>query len=170
MPEGSTNLIKPEDLMTAAKFKYKENQRFLSRMKSVNPKELDKIVHQFHEEVFSYTDCLTCANCCKTISPAMRERDVERIASALLLKPVEVVSKYMQLDADGDYVFVSSPCPFLEPDNRCKVYNDRPKACREYPHTDRRKFYQLLDLTLKNTAVCPAVFAIVEKMKSTIGK
>lgn len=163
-------MIKPEDLKVAAKLNFKENQRFLNRMKSVNPKELDNIVHQFHEEVFSYTDCFTCANCCKTISPAMRERDVERIASALHLKPADVVSKYMKLDADGDYVFVSSPCPFLEHDNRCKVYDDRPKACREYPHTDRSKFYQLLDITLKNTTVCPAVFAVVEKMKSTIKK
>jgi Fe-S-cluster containining protein len=99
----------------------------------------------------------------------MRNRDVERIASALCLKPSDVVSKYMHLDEDGDYVFKSSPCPFLEQDNRCKVYKDRPKACREYPHTDRRKFYQLLDITMKNTTVCPAVFAIVEKMKSRIG-
>jgi uncharacterized protein len=168
MPAGSTDLIKPEDLKTAAKIKLKENQRFLNRMKSVNPKELDNVVHLLHEEVFSYTDCLVCANCCKTISPAMRERDVERIASALRLKSSEVVSKYMHLDADGDYVFVFTPCPFLEPDNRCKVYDHRPKACREYPHTDRRKFYQLLALILKNSAVCPAVFAIVEKMKNSI--
>lgn len=30
------------------------------------------------------------------------------------------------------------PCPLLGRDNYCAVYADRPKACREYPHTDRR--------------------------------
>jgi uncharacterized protein len=169
MPDIFANFIKPEDIKAAAKLKLKENQRFLTRMKSSNPQQLDNLVHSLHDEVFSYTDCLACANCCKTISPAMRDRDVERLASALRLKPSEVVSKYMHLDPDSDYVFNSSPCPFLQADNRCKVYDNRPKACREYPHTDRRKFYQLLELTLKNTAVCPAVFTIVEKMKSAIG-
>ncbi len=31
-----------------------------------------------------------------------------------------------------------SPCPFLGDDNYCSVYEARPKACREYPHTDRK--------------------------------
>jgi uncharacterized protein len=169
MADSSRDLIKPEKLKAAAKIKQKENLGFFRKIKSVNPQKLDEIVHHLHEEVFANTDCLVCANCCKTISPAMRDRDVVRIASVLQLRPSEVVSKYMQMDDDGDYVFKSFPCPFLLHDNRCRVYDDRPKACREYPHTNRRKFYQLLDITLKNTAVCPAVFAIVEKMKSQIG-
>jgi uncharacterized protein len=168
MADSSRDPIKPEKLRAAAKIRLKENKGFFRKMKTVNPQKLDEIVHQLHNEVFAYADCLVCANCCKTISPAMRNRDVERIATALRLKPSEVVSKYMLLDDDGDYVFNSSPCPFLLKDNRCSIYADRPKACREYPHTDRRKFYQLLDITLKNTAVCPAVFAIVEKMKIRI--
>ena len=45
------------------------------------------------------------------------------------------------------------------------VYESRPKACREYPHTDRPRFYQILDLTLKNAEVCPAVFELIERLK-----
>ncbi|MFN2424681.1 MAG: YkgJ family cysteine cluster protein, partial [Cryomorphaceae bacterium] len=45
-----------------------------------------------------------------------------------------------------------------------------PKACREYPHTDRRNMQEILDLTLKNAAVCPAVFEILERMKAQMGK
>jgi len=41
----------------------------------------------------------------------------------------------------------------------------RPKACREFPHTDRKKFQQISHLTLKNVAICPAAFNIVEEMK-----
>ncbi|HYX06053.1 MAG TPA: hypothetical protein VE912_04900 [Bacteroidales bacterium] len=48
------------------------------------------------------------------------------------------------------------------------VYEDRPRACREYPHTDRKKFHQILNLTLKNSEVCPAVFMVIEKLKKEI--
>jgi Fe-S-cluster containining protein len=45
------------------------------------------------------------------------------------------------------------------------VYESRPTACREYPHTDRKRMYQIMDLTYKNTIVCPAVLDIVEQLK-----
>ena len=57
------------------------------------------------------------------------------------------------------------PCPFLMPDNYCSVYDVRPKACGEYPHTDRKKFYQLLDISIKNAYTCPAVYEIIEGVK-----
>ncbi len=41
------------------------------------------------------------------------------------------------------------------------IYDVRPKACREFPHTDRKKFHQIADLTLKNVAICPAAYNIV---------
>ena len=62
---------------------------------------------------------------------------------------------------------ISTPT-FLESDNKCFIYDVRPKACREFPHTDRKKFQQISDLTLKNVAVCPAAFTIVEEMKKKI--
>jgi hypothetical protein len=35
-------------------------------------------------------------------------------------------------------------------------------------HTDRKKFQQITDLTLKNVAICPAAFNIVEEMKKKL--
>jgi Fe-S-cluster containining protein len=82
------------------------------------------------------------------------------------MKPGDFIVKYLRIDEDRDYVLQSSPCPFLGDDNYCQVYKDRPKACREYPHTDRKKVVQIMELTLKNTLVCPAVFEIVERLKT----
>jgi uncharacterized protein len=65
-------------------------------------------------------------------------------------------------------VLKSSPCPFLLPDNACMVYEDRPKACREYPHTDRKKMHQILGLTHRNSLVCPAVLKIIDQIKSSV--
>lgn len=39
------------------------------------------------------------------------------------------------------------------------------RASREYPHTQQRRVYQVMKLTLKNSAICPAVFEILEKLK-----
>lgn len=45
------------------------------------------------------------------------------------------------------------------------IYGVRPKACSEYPHTNRRKFIQITDLTLKNIELCPATYNIIEALK-----
>jgi hypothetical protein len=37
-------------------------------------------------------------------------------------------------------------------------------ACREYPHTDRKNMYQILDLAAQNSLICPAVSKIVQKI------
>lgn len=145
-----------------------ENKKFLNRLKREDSRRLDEVFHQVHDEVFEETDCLTCANCCKTTSPIFYPTDIERVAKALRMKPGDFVAKYLRIDEDNDYVLKSSPCPFLDADNYCQVYDDRPKACREYPHTDRKKIVQIMDLTYRNTLVCPAVLEMVARIKSII--
>jgi Fe-S-cluster containining protein len=147
-----------------AKQRAPENKKFLAGLKRKDPRRLDDAFHSLHDEVFAETDCLTCANCCKTTSPIFYQTDIERVAKSLRMKPGDFIEKYLRIDEDKDYVLKSSPCPFLDGDNYCSVYEDRPKACREYPHTDRRKMVQILDLTYRNTLVCPAVLEIVERL------
>lgn len=143
----------------------KETIRFFKCIKKNRMRELDDTIHALHEQVFDEVDCLECANCCRSLGPRLTDRDIERIAGALRLKPQEVVDRYLRIDEDKDYVFKSMPCPFLCSDNYCSIYKDRPKACREYPHTDRKKFYQIHSLTVKNAQTCPAVFQILEELK-----
>lgn len=140
-------------------------RKTFEKLKRKKPKDLDDVVHRLHDEAFEEIDCLKCANCCKTTSPIFYERDIDRVAKRLRMRPSEFIEKYLHIDKDKDYVLNVAPCPFLDSENYCLVYEDRPTACREYPHTDRKRFHQILDLTIKNTAVCPAVFDIVEKMK-----
>ncbi|MFJ1366578.1 YkgJ family cysteine cluster protein [Capnocytophaga canimorsus] len=157
-----------QQLKILAKKQQDENKKFFARLKKKPPKDLDYQVQQIHDEVFENTDCLQCANCCKTTGPLFTNTDIERIAKHLRLKPQDFVSRYLYIDEDKDYVFQTLPCPFLDAENYCLIYEVRPKACREYPHTDRKKIYQISALTIKNTEICPAAFEVVERMKARI--
>ena len=148
-----------------SKNKTAENRKYLQSLQKKDSRKVDDAFHQQHQEVFEEIQCLECANCCKTTSPIFYQTDIDRLARALRMKPGEFILKYLRVDEDKDFVLQSSPCPFLEDDNRCGVYEDRPRACREYPHTDRKKMVQIMDLTLRNTQVCPAVFEMVERLK-----
>lgn len=163
-------MINPEKLKLLASDKVKQNKVFIRQLKKTRPRDLDDFVHQKHEEIFTAIDCLECANCCKSISPVVSDKDIRRIAGHLKMKPAEFTRKYLQIDDEGDYIFKVTPCPFLMPDNYCMIYEKRPKACQEYPHTDRRRFYQLLNLSLKNSFICPAVFQLLSDLRDKFKK
>jgi len=145
-------------------------KKTLNDIKKRPPEKLDIMVQAIHEEVFSETDCLKCAQCCKKISPIMYRHDIVRLSKAVKMILEEFADKYLVIDNDNDFVFKSSPCPFLSSDNWCAVYNDRPTSCREYTHTDRRRFHQLIDLSIKNADICPAVQKILEQLVCVTGK
>lgn len=138
----------------------------IKKLKKRKPKKLDDLVHEFHYELFSGFNCLNCANCCKTIGPRLTEKDIGHLAMYLKMKSSAFVEKYILVDEDGDYVFKEHPCPFLLPDNHCMVYENRPKACREYPHTNRKRFIQILELSHKNCETCPVVYEVFELLKN----
>lgn len=140
------------------------HRKFLEKLRKKPPRSLDYSVQEVHSEVFRDVDCLSCANCCKTTGPLFTEKDIERISKHLKLKAADFETRYLRTDEDGDKVLQTLPCNFLMADNACSIYDVRPKACREFPHTDRQKIYQINNLTLKNTLICPAAYSFVEKM------
>lgn len=153
-----------------ATLKQKEHRKFLDALKKKPPKNLDYAVLETHEEVFAKTDCLQCANCCKTTGPLFTEKDIDRIAKHFRMSPAAFEMKFLRLDEDQDKVLRQLPCPFLGTDNFCSIYDVRPKACREFPHTDRKKIYQINHLTVKNTLICPAAYSFVEKLQQNLNK
>lgn len=159
------------ELPKLAKEKQTENKKYFAKLKKRTPKNLDLVMQKIHDEEFERTDCLTCANCCKTTSPIFTDKDIQRIAKHLRMKVVDFHKHYLKRDEDDFYVLNSAPCTFLdESDNTCFIYDVRPKACSEYPHTNRKKFIQLADLTIKNTEICPATYNMIETLKKQIPK
>lgn len=142
-----------------------ETKKYFTKLKKKNPKRLDLLMQELHDKEFEKTDCLSCANCCKTSSPIFTNKDIARISKHFKMKERDFTTQFLIRDEDDFMVLQSAPCTFLDEDNSCSIYDVRPKACSEYPHTNRKKFVQLTDLTLKNTEICPAVFNIVEELK-----
>jgi Fe-S-cluster containining protein len=161
-----------QDQLQSLSTKVKENQKvhrnFFIKLRKKTPKNLDAIMEKLHEEEFKKSDCLQCANCCKTTSPIFTKKDIERISKSFRIKTRQFIDTYLNLDEDQDYVLKSSPCTFLADDNTCNIYDVRPKACQEYPHTNRKSFEKISDLTLKNVAICPATFNIVEALRAKL--
>ena len=141
------------------------------RLRKLRKGVVDNIIHPLHEEVFEKVDCLLCANCCKTTSPIITDRDTKRISKHLKMKQGDFAEKYLYLDpADQEFALKETPCPFLGDDNYCGIYEVRPKACSAYPHTNQVNQLGVLALTEKNATICPAVAGIFEKLIAPIQK
>jgi Fe-S-cluster containining protein len=156
--------ISLHDLSETAKQDEKSFKRLAQKLKNAKKQEVDDFVHAWDAELFRDTDCLDCGNCCRSLGPMISDKDIARLAKHLKLKPSQVAEQYLKQDEDGDYVFKSMPCPFLMDDNYCMVYESRPKACREYPHTDRVNFKQILKLSIKNSKTCPVVYKVLKEL------
>lgn len=157
-------MIKPEELSILAAQAEPSSKLFLKKNKK-KLTTMDTLVHDLHQKHTQATNCLECANCCRTLGPLITDKDIERMAKHLRIKPSTFTQQYLIRDEDNDWVFNAMPCPFLMPDNYCMIYEARPKACREYPHTDRKRFYQIFNLSVKNTYTCPVVYQVIEDLK-----
>lgn len=147
-----------------AQSKKRDFKLLAARVKKLKSKQADEIFKQLHKEAFEQINCLACANCCRGLGPRLFKKDIERLSAHLKMKSSVFTDTCLRIDEDGDFVFQSMPCPFLTGDNYCMVYSSRPKACREYPHTDQKNIRSILSTCIKNTETCPAVFYIFEKL------
>ena len=139
---------------------------FLNWLKwNKDPDQVDRIAQESHEEVFSQIDCTKCANCCKTISPQVSKTAIKRISSFLGIKENEFIEKYLQKDNENKFEMNALPCPFLK-DDKCSIYEIRPKDCRDFPHTNKKEFPTRRYMHTGNIEVCPAVYHILETMKN----
>jgi len=141
-----------------------ENRSIAKRLARKKGKALDERATTVHDEVFSEIDCLACANCCISIPPIVTKTDASRIARKFRMKPSAFEQQYLLEDEDGDTVMNASPCPFLLANNECLIYDIRPRACRQFPHTGNLDFSKNMKLHSNNANICPAVFHILRKL------
>jgi uncharacterized protein len=146
----------------------KENATYLKQLSTLKSEKIPTTLIEIHTDTFKKTDCLNCANCCKTTPPIIMTTDVNRISRHLQISSKQFVKTYTITDHNGEMILKVVPCTFLASDNTCTIYDKRPEACRRYPHTDEKEYPKRISLNLLNTLICPAAYNILEKLKKAI--
>lgn len=102
--------------------------------------------------------CAGCARCCAESvnafyieflairrrldqEPALKARLMPRILRHYLLEMVAVM-----------------PCPFLEEDRRCAIYEDRPLVCRQFGHWSRKDFQRNAEAVKRQNRAAAAYY------------
>ena len=156
------------------KKKYLQNKKslryFLTKTENNPPKNLDEMAVQIDKEVWKETDCLSCANCCKTMSPTYTFQDMKRIAAHLNMRIKDFKAKWLYLDKrENDWMNVSRPCQFLDKKtNMCSIYEVRPADCASFPHLNKKPVTDYMYIHHQNIEYCPATYKFVEKLKERI--
>jgi len=144
-------------------------RRFLSRLERTAPRNLDNHIAFLEKKVWDEVDCISCANCCKTMSPTYTESDIKRIANHFKVSVSAFKTKWLRKDKSGDWINRSVPCQFLDlKTNKCTVYEVRPRDCSGFPHLPKRKMVDYMHVHKQNLEFCPATFRMVEKLRDTI--
>lgn len=145
-------------------------RRFLTRIEKNPPRGIDTIVVKANVTAWEDTDCLACANCCKTMSPTYTGTDIKRISSHLGMSSDEFRKKWLYKDRQGDWLNKSQPCQFLNlKDNKCSIYAVRPRDCSGFPHHTKRKFVDYMHVFKQNIDYCPATFRMVQEIIRRVG-
>lgn len=158
-------------IRTLGEKKRDENLRFRRFMKSRD--HSDRILRRIAEGIQEQIDCTICANCCKTSTTEISDRDIDRLAHYLRIAREQFLAEYTMLDEEGNLSLRYTPeagCVFLD-GNLCSVYDARPDICQRYPHLVRgngsiaSRMWTFVD----RASVCPIVYNCLEAFKQELG-
>lgn len=145
-----------------------ELEQFLNKLDDIVPRGFPKIIAQEDAEVWKQVDCMQCANCCKTMTPIFTKADIKRISTHLRMTPKAFTDKWLMTEEDtGSVVNVNQPCQFLV-DNKCSIYEVRPRDCAEFPHHNKKPFDLYNDTFKQNLHRCPATFNLIYRLKKRV--
>ena len=139
---------------------------FITRKENKPPEDLERLSAKLEKEVWKQVDCMSCANCCKVMSPTYTFKDIKRIAAHQGIRPKDFKEKWLYFDKkEKDWMNKSTPCQFLElKTNRCTIYEVRPADCASFPHLVKKPITDYMHVHKQNIEYCPATMAFVEKM------
>jgi len=149
-----------------------ENWEFRSLLKGydIDVEALDAIVHRLFDHVSMEIDCTVCENCCREVSPALDQKDIERLSHGLGTSSGQFKRQFLVKNdkrfSEG-LIFNKKPCPFLKGD-LCSHYELRPEDCRSFPHLHKEEFVFRLIGVVQNYTVCPIVFNVYEGLKKEL--
>ena len=144
-------------------------RRFLTKVENNKPKILDEIAPAIEVEVWKEINCLTCANCCKKMTPTFTNQDIKRIAPHFGQTAAEFKAQWLEKDKNEDWVNKIQPCQFLNlKTNMCSIYEIRPVDCSGFPHLSKRKWHEYAHVHKQNIEYCPATVSMVGKLMARL--
>ena len=152
------------------RFHKKAFKRYLSKVDKNPPIDLYQSMITIDKEIWNEIDCLSCANCCKKMTPTFTTADIKRIADFLKMTVKDFKTKWLVYDKkDKDWQNVKQPCQFLNLNtNKCNIYEVRPTDCSGFPHFTKKQPALYLYIHKQNIQYCPATYKMVEKMRERI--
>jgi Fe-S-cluster containining protein len=157
-------------IRTLGEKKREENLRFRKHMKSHD--HSDRILRRIAEGVEEQIDCRQCANCCRVATAKVNDRDIERLAKFLRIKPARFLADYvMESEEEGRILRRDDQtgCVFLS-GNDCTVYEARPESCQRFPNVVRgtgsiaSRMWEFVD----RACYCPIVYNSLEAFKEEL--
>lgn len=144
--------------------------RFLNDLLKNTPRGLDSLTRKLEKEVWENVDCLTCGNCCKTMTPTYTLKDIKRIAAYTGMSVPAFKKKWLEKEKrTGDWLNKSTPCQFFNlENNKCSIYEVRPADCAGFPHLSKKKMVEYMHVHKQNVDSCPATFKMVERMMERV--
>jgi uncharacterized protein len=158
------------DLKKKYRAQKKVFNKFIDHLEEAEHKGVKKEAKAAEKEVWQEVDCLTCANCCKKMTPTLSKKDKKRIAHHLGMKVKDLKEKYLMYDKeDKDWRMQKQPCVFLDnATNKCTIYEVRPDDCAGFPHMTKTPLKSYMYIHKQNIEYCPATFRFIEKMMERI--
>ena len=145
-------------------------RNFLTRLEKKAPRGLGRLIVGADKAAWERTDCLDCANCCKTMSPTYTHKDIRRISAHLGMTEKAFRKKWLYKDKTGDWMNVKQPCQFLDlQTNLCKIYEVRPRDCAGFPHHNKKMNADYMHVYKQNIGYCPATYRLVEGLMERLG-
>jgi uncharacterized protein len=163
MPNPTVNLRSFKQIV-------KRNKRrlryFISKLINDPPKNLQLVTLEANELAWADTNCLDCANCCKTMSPTYTQKDISRISKHLGITRRAMKEKWLYKDRTGDWLNRKQPCQFLDlKTNLCGIYEVRPRDCAGFPHHSTKKLVEYAHMYKQNVEYCPATYRLITHMQ-----
>ena len=150
--------------------KKKPLQKFLKKFDEKKVAGINALVEDASDVAWKKVECLSCANCCKVMTPTFTKTDLKRIATHFRMSEKDFYNKWLETDkSNGDKVNKVQPCQFLNlEDNKCRIYEIRPDDCARFPHFQRKPFADYNHIHAQNLEFCPATMAFVNRLQEKI--
>jgi len=161
-----TNVARVAVLARARQTDNAAYREWLKERSPLSNDQLDRLVEQIRTDIEPRIDCVACNHCCRTLQVVVDRKDIARLAKRFGVPADHFAEEHVDTAPDGVQHLRSQPCPSLGNDGACTVYEDRPKACRDYPYVDTPRFRTRSLTILENVPHCPIVFNVWERLKT----